>query len=157
MSGRPAASTAKRGGISVASGGSLIHAGTVQVHAGSSPARALPARSVIVVATVAAKSAGSVTALGSVIVTANDFASDASATVLGTAVAPAVRGTDASFTVDARTGSENVTLIGAARSPDALPRAGVTSVTCGGVWSTVTVTGSDVTCFPFTVALAVSM
>src|SRR5436190_23317741 len=102
MSGRPAASTASRGGISVASGGSLIHAGTVQVHAGSSVGRGLPARSVIVEATVAAKSAGSVRTFGSVMVTVNDFASDASATVLGTAVAPAVRWTDASFTVDAR-------------------------------------------------------
>jgi hypothetical protein len=129
MSGLPVVSTARRGGISVASGGSLIHAGTVQVHAGSSAASALPARSVIVAATVAAKSAGRVSAFGSVIVTVNDFASDARAAVLGTAAAPAVRRTEASFTVDARTGSENVTLIGAARSPEALPRAGVTSIT----------------------------
>src|SRR4051794_34564056 len=117
IAGRPEASTASRGGICVASGGSLIHAGTVHVQAGSRGIKGLPARSVIVTATVPLKFAGKVSVLGSVIVTASDLPSDASATVLGTFVVPTVSWTDASLTVVARTGSENVTMIGAARSP----------------------------------------
>src|SRR4051812_42026532 len=127
MTGRRELSIAIRGGSSDASGGSVIHAGTVHVHAGLTGVKALPARSVIAVATVATKFAGRASPFGSVMVTVRDRPSAASATVLATGAPPTASCTDASFTVEASTASENVTLIGSPKSPVALPRAGLTS------------------------------
>ena len=89
----------------------------------------LPARSVIVLETVAAKSAGSDRLSGFEILTISDLPSAASVAVDATLLPPALSWTDVFDTVAAATGSEKVTTIGSARLTERLPRVGTTLVT----------------------------
>ena len=117
----------------------------------------LPARSVIVVATVAANDAGRARALVLPIVTVSELASAASCTVLETAAPPAVTLTEAFETVAGATGSEKVTTSGVDKLTELAPRSGASIVIVGGVWSTVIVTGAEVTFWPATTAVAEMM